>query len=92
MVPAETTPSNLRISKTTLQEENDIKDAIAASSDKPELDFRPKIHRQLQATPRQYFRGKRRPKMPPLSTPTPCRERFSSATRTQQHHRPNRKR
>jgi hypothetical protein len=51
MVPVETTSSNLKISKGTLQKENDIEDAVAASSDKPELDFHPKNRRRLQATP-----------------------------------------
>jgi hypothetical protein len=42
---AEVTKSDLRTSKATLQEENDIEDAIAASSGKPELSFHPEIHR-----------------------------------------------
>jgi hypothetical protein len=42
---AKVTKSDLRTSKATLQEENDIEDAIAASSGKLELSFHPEIHR-----------------------------------------------
>jgi hypothetical protein len=42
---AEVTKSDRKISKTTLQEENNIKDVIAASSSKAELDFHPEIHK-----------------------------------------------
>ena len=38
---AEVNKSDQRIFKATLQEENDIKDAIAASSSMPELSFHP---------------------------------------------------
>jgi hypothetical protein len=34
-----------RISKATLQKENDIKDTVAASSGKPRIGFHPEIHR-----------------------------------------------
>jgi len=42
---AEVTKSDLRISKAMLQEENNIEDAAAASSRKPELSFQPEIRR-----------------------------------------------
>ena len=47
-----------RTSKTMLQEENDIKDVVAASSSKPELGFHSKIHQYLQTPPRQCLTRK----------------------------------
>jgi hypothetical protein len=43
----EVTKSDRRTSTTTLQEKNDIKNVVAASSSKPELSFHLDIHQNL---------------------------------------------
>jgi len=54
---AEVTKLDQRTSTVTLQKENNIKDAIAASSGELELGFHPEIHQQSQEIPRQRLRG-----------------------------------
>ena len=49
-----------------LQEENDIKDVVAASSSKPEFGFHSKIHQYLQTPPPTMPHQEMAPKAPPL--------------------------
>ena len=55
-----------RTSKTMLQEENDIKDVVAASSSKPKFGFHSKIHQYLQTPPPTMPHQEMAPKAPPL--------------------------
>jgi len=76
---AEVTKLDQRTSTVTLQKENNIKDAIAASSGELELGFHPEIHQQSQEIPRQRLRGETtQKKMSPLSIPTQDRFAWSS--------------
>jgi len=87
---AEVTKLDQRTSTVTLQKENNIKDAIAASSGELELGFHPEIHQQSQEIPRQRLRGE--------TTQKKCRRcRYqhkigSPRVPAGQHHRPTMKR
>jgi hypothetical protein len=58
----EITKSDRRTSKTTLQEENDIKNTVAVSSSKLELGFHLEIHQNLCRYHRQYLQEENRRK------------------------------
>jgi len=65
---AEVTKQDRRISKAMVQEENDIKDAVAGSSSEPKLDFHPTDSRKRYHDNALEGKGRKKKKTPPLSS------------------------